>query len=1471
MSSTEDARDDEAQGGGSSNDAFVEPPVRRSTYTPPTSPISTAVDAGVPPIHDDDELAAALADDLSRTMTGSIPIVRPDADGPLDDPFASLFGTQDPPTAPTPIQTARPVFEVAPEEQPSPPVEPAPRVDAPPVFEIPVVDEPAAFAAPPVFEIPVTDDTSTPAFNPPIFEPPVFGDPAPEFEPTEFAAPAFDSPANDERVPDVPVFEVPPFEVPAYEAPTYETPAFDAPTATTPANESPASESPVDEPAPFNPPVFESPAYEIPAYEPPVFEPPVFEAPVAEAPGYEAPAYEAPAFEAPAFEAPAFEVPVDEAPNKEAPAYEAPAYEAPAYDAPASEAPAYDAPAYAPPAFDAPAPPFGAPVGEQPTAPPPFDPSAFPGPVVFPSAEEQAAQLASLSAHAAPAGKPWVPERKSLPDSELMQILQEATGTDGAAGAMQRLEEQMRLRQEEAQEYSDWEQSMLAVGTPEALAAVDGVRPQFTGIIPRRDDAPASSAYEAPAAAPAPSPEPPVFAPPAPTHEPFAESLPVEEPTHPAADFDSSEFAEAVTAPADDHAASVSTPESPLVEEAPASSPASVAPNPVSVDESWMPEAPVEPAPVSDGWQPSAWEPPVDDWTPPASDEPAAPTAEDSDDDFGASSESVAEPVGAFATGAPAGSSEPHPQPEPEPAADQPAEQSSEPPASPLFGDASPFAWAQSEPIVPPALVTDAAAAAPTETFAEPEPAPERAANPFADPEPAPEAPADPFAELFATSPTEPAPAEPAQTEPAPAEPAELSSERPAASEPTADFWADPSASAHPEPSAFVPPTLVEPPEARSTDQGIPAPWFVPQPPVDAAVPETEPASQPSQEQDEAAPTIDSLFEQALAAEQPSPFTVEEPPAPAQADPSSAEQVETDAAASVADDATAASSPLDFDSLLGGGDPAAPIFVEPRPFQSSQPLSTQEEVAQPAAAEPEPAPELVPVIVPEADQAPTGPDPAAVPEPAVVASAPAKQKVFSPEVAGVEPTPADYRVGRAARLFWLWFAANSSIVSIAFGAVLFSLGMSLRQSIIATVAGVALSFLPLGLGTLAGKRSGQPTMVVSRATFGVLGNVVPAIIGLLTRLFWGAALLWLLAASVASILVGAGVDGGLGFDTLVIIGIGAGFVLAVIIAYFGYALIAWLQLVVSIVSGILIVGITTLTWQYIDIPNALTTRDGSWMLVATGAVLVFSFVGLVWANSSSDLARYQRPGSSGAASMLWAPLGTTIPTFLLIAYGALLAASNAQIAAGLAENPLDTIGRLLPVWYPVPLIAATALGLLSGVVVSIYSGGFALQAVGARMPRSVSALVTGVLLVALAFGLSTLDLDLTALFRDVATTLAVPVAAWVGIFAAETMIRNRRYDTASLLRTGGVYPTVHWINLPALFVVTGIGFGLTTANVVGLGWQGYLFSVLGVDLPSDLAGSDIGVLVALVLGLLVPIVAGIPAIRRQESTPGLAN
>ena len=575
--------------------------------------------------------------------------------------------------------------------------------------------------------------------------------------------------------------------------------------------------------------------------------------------------------------------------------------------------------------------------------------------------------------------------------------------------------------------------------------------------------------------------------------------------------------------------------------------------------------------------------------------------------------------------------------------------------------------------------------------------------------------------------------------------------------------------------------------------------------------------------------------------------------------------------------------PLNFDDLLAGaGDPADPVFLEPRPFVDSADSDQAEPVvtttthtdteldtlfAPPVSA----AAPAVPAI----DEVEVIEDAIVIddPNPPVETEVPVAVAVSAPlvETASLEPTPLDRRVGRAARLFWLWFAANSSIVSVAFGAVIFGLGMSLRQAIIGTLFGIVLSFLPLGLGTLAGKRSGQPTMVVSRAAFGVRGNVVPAAVALITRIFWGAALLWILGASVAAILVSSELDGGIGASLITLITVGVGALIAIAFAVFGYSFIAKLQLVITIVSAVLIAGLIAITWRYVDFGTAINVRDGSWTLVLTATVLVFSFVGLVWVNSSSDLARYQGPTTSGAGSMLAGSFGSTLPTFILIAYGALLAASNPRIAQGLTTEPLETIGLMLPTWYPVPLIAATALGLLSGVVVTIYSGGFALQSVGARMPRLTSAVVIGVLVTGGAVTLALLSTDFTELFRDVATTIAVPVAAWAGIFVADTIVRSRPYDTRSLLAPGGIYPTVNWVNLSAFIVITVLGLGLTSATLAGLDWQGYLIPLLGISATDPLATSDLGVVVALLLGLLVPLAAGIPSIRKQESVAAAPN
>jgi purine-cytosine permease-like protein len=219
---------------------------------------------------------------------------------------------------------------------------------------------------------------------------------------------------------------------------------------------------------------------------------------------------------------------------------------------------------------------------------------------------------------------------------------------------------------------------------------------------------------------------------------------------------------------------------------------------------------------------------------------------------------------------------------------------------------------------------------------------------------------------------------------------------------------------------------------------------------------------------------------------------------------------------------------------------------------------------------------------------------------------------------------------------------------------------------------------------------------------------------------------------------------------------------------------------------------------------------------------------------------------------------------VLIVWGCLLAASDPTVADGLVASPFATLASLLPGWFPVPLLIATALPLLSALTVTLYSGGLALQSAGLRIARDVGVVAAAVLVLGLALLLAYTVPDTTALLRDVATTLAVPVAAWTGIFCAEMMIRHRQFNTGSLLRRGGVYADYRWVNLGALVLATVIGFGLTSAEVSFLDWQGYLLPLLGMQPDGPLGQADLGVLVALALGLLTPPLFGVSAVRGQE-------
>ena len=94
------------------------------------------------------------------------------------------------------------------------------------------------------------------------------------------------------------------------------------------------------------------------------------------------------------------------------------------------------------------------------------------------------------------------------------------------------------------------------------------------------------------------------------------------------------------------------------------------------------------------------------------------------------------------------------------------------------------------------------------------------------------------------------------------------------------------------------------------------------------------------------------------------------------------------------------------------------------------------------------------------------------------------------------------RGGKPSSLFWPWCGANVSLLALSYGAFFLGFGISFSQVAIAALLSVVLSFVLVGVSSLAGKRSNAPTMTLSRAAFGVRGNVVPGFLSYLIFVGW---------------------------------------------------------------------------------------------------------------------------------------------------------------------------------------------------------------------------------------------------------------------------------------------------------------------------------------------------------------------------------
>jgi purine-cytosine permease-like protein len=464
------------------------------------------------------------------------------------------------------------------------------------------------------------------------------------------------------------------------------------------------------------------------------------------------------------------------------------------------------------------------------------------------------------------------------------------------------------------------------------------------------------------------------------------------------------------------------------------------------------------------------------------------------------------------------------------------------------------------------------------------------------------------------------------------------------------------------------------------------------------------------------------------------------------------------------------------------------------------------------------------------------------------------------------------RTRKAAALSWSWISIASSPLVLVLAAFLKESGASLAQSLVVIAGLIVMTAVLAGIGSVAAKRGSSPIGVVSRAAFGVWGNVFPAIVMLLVKMVWSIALL-IFAARILSPLmsiqpwftaISAQFVFPAEFTALMLTAIPMVLISSLVAGFGGIAMLRAQQLA----GAFSLVGIVGIGFFVFSANSILDLQQGELLSAPTLidlAIFCFVLFGFTVFSQSGDFAR-KLPVETPGAKVFFLSFVSTLFIPLLVGVMGVLWLFMAEESFGLllTDQLIPTMAAAAPIWVFIGLVVAVGLSVLQLLANSVYSLAGALASTGAKLPGAVSVLLLSIVLLAGTLVSSVLLATSTvlALLIELLILVSVVAASYTGIVVADALIRSRDYHEVSLTRDYGFYGRFNYVNLIGFMLAIALGFGyLNGAGILSF-WAGYL----GDFTPAifDVAGSNIGIAMAFGLAILFPVLFGIPRIKKQE-------
>jgi purine-cytosine permease-like protein len=453
------------------------------------------------------------------------------------------------------------------------------------------------------------------------------------------------------------------------------------------------------------------------------------------------------------------------------------------------------------------------------------------------------------------------------------------------------------------------------------------------------------------------------------------------------------------------------------------------------------------------------------------------------------------------------------------------------------------------------------------------------------------------------------------------------------------------------------------------------------------------------------------------------------------------------------------------------------------------------------------------------------------------------------------------RRGNARDLFWPWCGANVSLLALSYGSFFLGFGISFWQATFAAIAGTVLSFLLVGFSSLAGKKSNATTMVLSRAAFGVKGNVLPGFLSYFLFVGWETVLVSLATLATGTVFERVGhIDRNLAM----IIGFVIAVSLTLIGGVLGFSVIMKLQKYLTLITVLLTLGYIALTMDSVNWIAVMDKPSGPIQGFIGALIFGVTGIGLGWVNAAADYSRYLPRTVKGSSVVGWTVLGASIVPIILVIYGAALSASDQKLSDAIAMDPIGALTTLLPTWYLILFSLVAILGLVGGAILDLYSSGLTLVSLGVPVKRHIAASIDGVLMLVGTIYIVWIADNFFIPFQGFLITLGVPVAAWSAIFVTDVLMRKKSYSEKDLFDSNGIYGSVNWGSIACVAVATIVGWGFVTNTFASwLSWQGYFLALIGGK-DGAWVYSNVGVIFALVIGCVGHVLLSSRKVRAQE-------